>query len=37
MVLVVAEDQLVVVAAVENVVRLIRNDESGLAGHGVSE
>jgi hypothetical protein len=35
MIFVVAEDDLVVVAALEDVVRLVRQDESGLAGHGV--
>jgi predicted regulator of Ras-like GTPase activity (Roadblock/LC7/MglB family) len=34
MVIVVAEDGLVVVAALEDVVRLVGQDEAGLAGHG---
>jgi hypothetical protein len=35
MVLVVAENELVVVAALDDVVRLVGQDEAGLAGHGV--
>ena len=37
MIVVVAEDRLVVVAALKNVVRLVGQDEAGLAGHGGSK